>query len=70
MVDYRYPEKIYLKNKNMTLKEFQDIEYEKYINENRGKMENHLNKITDFKTLVEPNSFNINLNDNYLNLKF
>lgn len=37
MVDYRYPEKIYLKNKNMTLKEFQDIEYEKYINENRGK---------------------------------
>ena len=33
-------------------------------------MENHLNKITDFKTLVELNSFNINLNDNYLNLKF
>lgn len=30
-------------------------------------MENHLNKITDFKTLVEPNSFNINLNDNCLN---
>ena len=37
MIDYRYPEKIYLKDKNMTLKEFQDIEYEKYINENRGK---------------------------------
>ena len=34
------------------------------------KMENHLNKITDFKTLVEPNSFNINLNNNCLNLKF
>lgn len=33
----RYPEKVYLKDKNMTLKEFQDIEYEKYLNENRGK---------------------------------
>ena len=37
MIKNRYPEKIYLKDKNMTLKEFQDIEYEKYINENRGK---------------------------------
>ena len=35
-----------------------------------AKMVKNLNKITDFKTLVEPNSFNINLNDNYLNLKF
>ena len=34
------------------------------------KMVKNLNKITDFKTLVEPNSFNINLNDNYLNLEF
>lgn len=34
---YRNPEKVYLKDKNMTLKEFQDKEYEKYINENRGK---------------------------------
>lgn len=33
-------------------------------------MVKNLNKITDFETLVEPNSFNINLNDNYLNLKF
>lgn len=33
-------------------------------------MVKNLNKITDFKTLVEPNSFNINLNDNCLNLKF
>lgn len=33
-------------------------------------MVKNLNKITDFKTLVEPNSFNINLNDNYLNLEF
>lgn len=34
------------------------------------KMVKNLNKITDFKTLVEPNSSKINLNDNCLNLKF
>ena len=37
MIAYRYPEKIYPKDENITLKEFQDIEYEKYLNENRGK---------------------------------
>lgn len=36
MIDYRYPEKIYLKDENITLKE-SDIEYKKYLNENRGK---------------------------------
>lgn len=33
-------------------------------------MEKNLNKIIDFKTLVEPNGSNINLNDNCLNLEF
>ena len=34
------------------------------------KMENYLNKVIYLKTLVEPNSSSINLNNNCLNLKF
>lgn len=62
----RNPEKVYLKDKNMTLKEFQDIEYS-ILMKIGVKMVKNLNKITDFKTLVEPNNFNIILNNNRLN---
>lgn len=37
MIKNRYPEKIYLKDENMTLRQYIDKIYEKYLNENRGK---------------------------------
>ena len=37
MIKNRYPEKIYLKDENMTLRQYIDKIYENYLNENRGK---------------------------------